>query len=700
MSTKTLAIKIFYGDQLVDTKTLDQDVIKIGKLKSSHLCLDDEAVARMHAVIEVSGDEVRIIDLGSSAGTVLNGQRIDKNAPLGDGDLLEFGPYRVEVGFVAPQPVAAAPVEQPAAYAAAAPMMAAAAAPMPQPMPQRPAIQIDASEYEVQNGSRVAEVVAMYGTTVLDVQHVGQIKNRKKQAPLWLAIGGLMMVGGMALFGYEVSQDWEGYNAAKIEASTTGGIMPTKPGTGLGGVGVALALLGLIPFGVGMTRMGDYAPRDFTIGEGHTASFHVPPQGLPSPAGFPLVRGSDHDFTLNFTQGMTGEVTLDGQTVPLSQLVSSGRAAAAGSHYSFPLPPGASCRVGYNDITFYVNSVAPGAVVATSSESDKPFWFYNAGSLAVIGSMIFLSQLIPAEAQDLSMDELMEENRFVGYLNQPDKPPEEEEPPPEDQDNSDDEAGGTGQRHKGEEGKMGKPTSKSKSGLYAMKGPKDAIPQMARNFDPEMAARQAGILGVMSQQSGHFLASPYGGAFAVGNDDSDVWGGLTGSEVGEAYGVGGLGLVGTGRGGGGTGEGTIGLGNTGLIGKGGGGGSGSGYGRGSGAGFGGRGSRVPKVRQAKAQVQGALDKDIIRRIVRAHINEVRHCYNQGLSKDPNLKGRVAVQFTIGGAGNVPSAVVSQSTIKDASVGNCIAKAVRRWKFPKPRGGGSVIVTYPFVLEAG
>ncbi len=66
------------------------------------------------------------------------------------------------------------------------------------------------------------------------------------------------------------------------------------------------------------------------------------------------------------------------------------------------------------------------------------------------------------------------------------------------------------------------------------------------------------------------------------DEADDVWGGLTGSEVGEAYGVGGLGLVGTGRGGGGTGEGTIGLGNTGLIGKGGGGGSGSGYGRGAG----------------------------------------------------------------------------------------------------------------------
>jgi len=228
----------------------------------------------------------------------------------------------------------------------------------------------------------------------------------------------------------------------------------------------------------------------------------------------------------------------------------------------------------------------------------------------------------------------------------------------------------------------------------------DVIPQMARSFDPEMAARQAGILGVMQQESGHFLASPYGGAFAVGNDDADVWGGLTGTEIGEAYGVGGLGLVGTGRGGGGTGEGTIGLGNTDLVGRGGGGGSGSGYGRGPGAGFGGRGRNVPTVRQAKAEVQGAMDRDIIRRIVRAHINEVRYCYNQGLARDPRLRGRVAIQFTIGGTGRVPSAVVQETTLADPAVGNCVAHSVRRWTFPQPDGGGSVIVTYPFVLEPG
>ena len=148
------------------------------------------------------------------------------------------------------------------------------------------------------------------------------------------------------------------------------------------------------------------------------------------------------------------------------------------------------------------------------------------------------------------------------------------------------------------------------------------------------------------------------------------------------------------------GGGTIGLGSTGLIGRGGGGGTGSGYGRGSGAGFGGRGKRVPRVRQAKAKVVGALDKDIIRRIVRAHINEVRSCYNAELTKEPTLEGRVAINFVITPTGKVGSSVVEDDTMGNAKVAKCIAKAVKRWKFPKPRGGGNVVVTYPFIMSPG
>jgi Ca-activated chloride channel homolog len=159
----------------------------------------------------------------------------------------------------------------------------------------------------------------------------------------------------------------------------------------------------------------------------------------------------------------------------------------------------------------------------------------------------------------------------------------------------------------------------------------------------------------------------------------------------------GLGLHGTGRGGGGSTYGTIGLGNVGLIGTGGGGGSG--YGSGSGAGFGGKGARVPKVRLSQAKVTGALDRDVIRRVVRAHVNEVRHCYDQGLVKDPALTGRVSIAFTIDGKGNVSVAAVKETTLADATVGTCIAKAAKRWKFPAPTAG-TVSVEYPLVLEPG
>lgn len=723
--SQALSLKIFQNGQLVEHKTLSQDVIKIGKLKSSHLCLEDDSVARMHAVIEVSGSDVRVIDLGSSTGTILNGRRVEKNDVLKSGDVLEFGPFRIEVEFaalpaqapagvtvVAAAPSAPTQVAAPMQMSApmgmgpsggtmvpqsAAPM--AMAAPAAMPASQRPVMQIDASEVEVQDGSRVTEVVTMYGRSVLDVQHVGQVKSKVAQAPLFLVLGGAIFLTGAGIFAYDVGQDWTTYKEQMKAAADAGLAKPAEPGLGLAGYGIGIALLGLLPFGFGVARLNDKGVQNYTLGEGHHATFHLPPQGLPDNVAFPLVRGGDHhDYALQFTREMQGEVTLDGQRITLAELVASGRAGSSGSAYTFPLPAGAHCRVQYGDVTFHINSVAPGRVIATKSEADKPFWLYNSASLAVIGSLLVLVHLIPDDMLEMNSDELNADNRFVGYMNQPDEIPEEE-PPPE-QENSDDEAGGTGQRHKGEEGKMGKPTSKNKSGLYAMKGPKDAIPQMARNFDPDMMARNAGILGMVQQESGHFLASPYGAAFAVGNDDEDVWGGLTGTEIGEAYGVGGLGLVGTGRGGGGTGEGTIGLGNVGLIGKGGGGGTGSGYGRGSGAGFGGRGTRVPRVRQAKADVKGALDKDIIRRVVRAHINEVRGCYNQGLVRDPNLKGRVSVQFTIGPTGNVPVAVVQESSIKDNSVAQCIAKAVKRWKFPKPDGGGNVVVTYPFVLESG
>src|SRR3954467_5188893 len=85
------------GDQYVRTETLTQDIIKVGKLSSSHLRIDDEAVSRMHAVIEIAGPgEIYIIDLGSTKGTLVNGQKVNK-CKVQSGDTIILGNTKIVV---------------------------------------------------------------------------------------------------------------------------------------------------------------------------------------------------------------------------------------------------------------------------------------------------------------------------------------------------------------------------------------------------------------------------------------------------------------------------------------------------------------------------------------------------------------------------------------------------------------------------
>jgi hypothetical protein len=188
---------------------------------------------------------------------------------------------------------------------------------------------------------------------------------------------------------------------------------------------------------------------------------------------------------------------------------------------------------------------------------------------------------------------------------------------------------------------------------------------------------------------------------ALGHDAENALGGLSGSEVGDAFGSGGLGLVGDGRGdagGSGGGEGTIGLGRLGTVGRGGAGGTGSGYARGIGGLRGRRSGEVICTIGAAAQVRGSLGSDVIRRVVRQHLGEVRYCYERALLRRPALSGRVGTSFVIGESGAVISSKVESSTLGDAPVEECIAAAVRRWEFPRPAGGGLVLVNYPFVVQ--
>jgi len=71
--------------------------IKIGRVASATMRIDHPSVARMHAIIEAyTVDNVRIIDLGSPEGTLVNGQRVNIRR-LQSGDQIKLGEIEMVV---------------------------------------------------------------------------------------------------------------------------------------------------------------------------------------------------------------------------------------------------------------------------------------------------------------------------------------------------------------------------------------------------------------------------------------------------------------------------------------------------------------------------------------------------------------------------------------------------------------------------
>ena len=98
-------------------------------------------------------------------------------------------------------------------------------------------------------------------------------------------------------------------------------------------------------------------------------------------------------------------------------------------------------------------------------------------------------------------------------------------------------------------------------------------------------------------------------------------------------------------------------------------------------------------------ILGALDKSLIDAVIKRNMNQIRYCYQRELTKNPSLGGKVTVKFVIAKDGTVSKAEIKQG-MGSAAVESCISGRFMRFKFPEPKGGGIVIVSYPFIFSPG
>jgi hypothetical protein len=396
-----------------------------------------------------------------------------------------------------------------------------------------------------------------------------------------------------------------------------------------------------------------------------------------------VLRWHDGEYRFTFTRGMTGVVEEKGARSPFGELVKSRKATSDDtiqSAYWVPVPKAGAVRAEVGShLAIEARMRRPQRV------KGAPFWErinYQFLNLFLVlfflqAGFIVAANNFPYDTDVVADDLFKNPQRMAKFVI---KPPEPLKKQAGAQGEKKDDPGEMAEKHKGDEGQMGK---------------KDA-PKTNARIDPNAKeiVKRSGLLGALGRGGGG-LSTVFGSG-GLGGDLRGAVGNMFGPVVGDSYGLGGLGIRGSGTGGGGQGE-TIGIGAVGTKGRGGGLGS---YGTGVG-GLGKKGERDVNVATGPATVMGSIDKELVRKVIQDHAAQIRYCYETELAINPRLQGKVSIKWIINGDGSASQAQVDHgsTTLENAKVHECMMSRIQSWAFPKPKGGGVAVITYPWILRS-
>lgn len=130
-------------------------------------------------------------------------------------------------------------------------------------------------------------------------------------------------------------------------------------------------------------------------------------------------------------------------------------------------------------------------------------------------------------------------------------------------------------------------------------------------------------------------------------------------------------------------------------------------GRGGGdATYGGDGGLGDKGRMSIINVEGnsgefvsTIDKEAVKRVIQRNRSAIKSCYDVELTRNPNLAGKIVLQWEIVNGGRVRNPKVKSSDVSGRTLASCIINRIRVLKFPDPGPNEIAQVAFPFVFEA-
>jgi hypothetical protein len=659
-SPLTLIFDIYNGDEHLGKKEFSQQAIAMGSGKNAALRIENDSLNAFEVVFNVANGEVKMSDLvGQTRPLLLNGSPVRSNAVINNGDVISIGEVKLSVSF---SEANAEDITQPAfanstlADDATDPTIQVHDAPAVEktqtlPAASKPSAPTNTIEFasediltepkqdeqtpleflnsysdksDSKGKKQVLEVAQIFGKDIIDVKHFS-----KSSTPV--------TIGNDTRYCFRFASQpiaWVPKGIAKI------------------------AWL-MYPF----TESQEEWKTDFFV---------------PSEGTYPLFNVKQADPVCAVRKEWTGFVEIGDLKHSFDELVAANGAEQNEKGYLIPVTDDTKIIIDTGEIQFRAQKVASSEKIPAGF--GKMDWAFVA-VLLLFGMVFSTFTVMMARSEPITLSTVDDAERFADAMLDVD-PPEEEEVIEdmliEEEVEEENDDAGEGEKHKDEEGKIGKEEAVVKEA----KG--DVVEIDQKQKDQEEADEALGMFK-------DALGNPGEDGLAVGAMAGDInIGGLTGAK-GTQQGYGGFGQMGYGSGGGGTGDG-IGMGDKGK-------GRGK-YGTGQGGGSLGKKKkgRIGAI-GGRPIVIGSLDKSLIQKVINQNISQIKYCYSRELTKNPNLSGTIKINFVIAKDGTVSKAKVKKSTMGNKKVESCIAGRFKRFKFPKPKGGGIVIVTYPFTFSS-
>ena len=412
------------------------------------------------------------------------------------------------------------------------------------------------------------------------------------------------------------------------------------------------------------------ARQPVTIGTAAKNTIVVPLARLPDSTVVFAFQGDR--YVLQFEQGAEGRIQGPQGAADLAALVSQGLAKQAGKTCSVPVNDDQRGKLVLGEVTLLWQFVAPPAEVpkpvlpkeakgAHFKSMDRTFSVVLAASFT-LHSGVFLALSRVELPKEVTLEEIPDRYAKVLIPDRMPKPPE-----------------------KKEEKKVEAPAPKQEK-------QEEKKPETAEQVAQKKAARQAAVAKAVPSKGILKVLGALGPGTAQGAV-ADVFG--TGGGIGDVAtalsGAGGVAVAtDPGAGGGRKGGGEGGAASIGDLAT-------------SGGGKVGLGTKTEvkvsgSVAAEDAEVDSSdIDQGKLGAFVRARMGLIKACYENALKRNPSLKGKISIRFTILETGALADISTAQNSLGSAEVASCITNTMRSWR-TQFRPSGPVTVEYPFVFQ--